>query len=252
MSIHVDGFDPMEIGDMTIPNRIVMAPMTRSRAAAGGLATELTARYYAQRASAGLIITEGIQPSTVGQGYPDTPGLHTVDQVLSWRSVTDAVHAAGGRIYAQLLHTGRIGHPDLLTEAEVPVAPSAVAAHGSVYTPCGMKQFVTPRELSTAEIADTISDFANAAANAVDAGFDGVELHGANGYLVHQFLCAATNRRHDTWGGAIPNRIRFAVDNPDLPHRLANGGPFNAPHRDTFYGGGERGYTDYPPLADTA
>jgi N-ethylmaleimide reductase len=355
----VTAFDPIQIGHLMLPNRIAMAPMTRNRAAGRGLATELMARYYAQRASAGLIISEGIQPSVVGQGYPNTPGLHTVDQVISWRAVTEAVHAAGGRIYAQLLHSGRIGHPDLLPDGLTPVAPSAVAAHGTVVTPHGVKELRTPRALSTMDVAVTVRDFAEAARNAIDAGFDGIEVHGANGYLVHQFLSTATNLRSDEWGGSILNRIRFAVEvlravaeaigahrtalrispgnpfndmaepepaatyfalveqlcamglaylhvvevgdhaltnalrtryrgrfmlnpdtapqptgptelllvedgtadiisygalflaNPDLPHRLACGGPFNTPHRDTFYGGTENGYTDYPFLAES-
>jgi N-ethylmaleimide reductase len=144
---HVTAFDPIEIGHLRLPNRIVMAPMTRSRAAGAGLATALMARYYAQRASAGLIITEGIQPCVVGQGYPNTPGLHTVEQVRSWRGVTQAVHAAGGRTFAQLLHAGRIGHPGLLPHGLSPVAPSAVAANGTVFTPNGMEDLLTPRRI---------------------------------------------------------------------------------------------------------
>ncbi|MFE9900586.1 alkene reductase [Streptomyces achromogenes] len=204
-------FDPVDLPGLRLANRIAMAPMTRSRAAAGGLPTALTAAYYAQRASAGLIVTEGIQPSAVGQGYPDTPGLHTAGQIAAWRPVTDAVHAAGGRIFAQLMHTGRAGHPDLLPEGLVNVAPSAVAARGQVYTHQGPKDFVTPRELSEAEIHATLADFAAAARGAVEAGFDGVELHGANGYLVHQFLAPGSNRRTDGWGGSVAGRVRFAV-----------------------------------------
>ncbi|MFE9629989.1 alkene reductase [Streptomyces sp. NPDC006463] len=196
----------------TLSNRIALAPMTRSRAADGGIATGLVAEYYTQRASAGLIITEGIQPSVVGQGYPFTPGLHSAEQVAAWREVTDSVHAAGGRIFAQLMHSGRIGHPTLLPDGLVPVAPSAVAAHGQVFTAEGMKDLVTPRELTGAEVRATIADYAEAARNAVEAGFDGVELHGANGYLIHQFLAPGTNRRTDEWGGTTENRIRFAVE----------------------------------------
>ncbi|MBL1086406.1 alkene reductase [Streptomyces actinomycinicus] len=205
-------FDPIDVSGLRLANRIAMAPMTRSRAADGGLPTGLTAEYYAQRASAGLIVTEGIQPSAVGQGYPDTPGLHTSDQVTAWRTVTDAVHAAGGRIFAQLMHTGRIGHPALLPDGLVNVAPSAVAASGQVYTHEGPKDFVTPRELTGEEIEATVADFAAAARNAVRAGFDGVELHGANGYLIHQFLAPGSNLRTDEWGGSVPGRIRFAVE----------------------------------------
>ncbi|MEU0564825.1 alkene reductase [Nonomuraea sp. NPDC005983] len=204
-------FDPISVGNTKLANRVVMAPMTRSRAR-DGLVTELTARYYSQRASAGLIITEGIQPSVIGQGYPFTPGLHNAEQVAAWRGVTDAVHAADGKIFAQLLHTGRIGHPVLLPDGLVPVAPSPVAARGQLFTPNGPKDFVTPRELTETEIEQTVADFASAARNAVEAGFDGVEVHGANGYLIHQFLAPNTNLRTDGWGGSASGRARFAVE----------------------------------------
>jgi N-ethylmaleimide reductase len=312
--------------------------------------------YHGQRASAGLIVTEGVQPSVVGQGYPDTPGLHSEEQVAAWRPVTQAVHDRDGVIFAQLMHTGRIGHPSRLPDGLVPVGASAVAAKGEVYTHDGPKEYVTPRELNEQEIAQTIADFASAARNAIAAGFDGVEIHGANGYLVHQFLSANANQRTDGWGGSIEGRIRFAVEvagavadaigghrvgfrispgnpyndiveenlekvygallerlapmslaylhlmegpdreltrqlrqawpsafvlnpfthpqhtgpdaialveegladlvafgglflaNPDLPRRLALGGPFNTPDPATFYGGDHRGYTDYPTL----
>ncbi|AZQ75196.1 alkene reductase [Streptomyces luteoverticillatus] len=349
-------FEPFLLGGVRLANRIAMAPMTRSRAGVGGTATESTAVYYAQRAGAGLIVTEGTQPSVVGQGYPDTPGLHSAEQVAAWRPVTDAVHRDGGVIYAQLMHTGRIGHPSLLPDGVVPVGPSPVAAKGQVFTHEGPKAFVTPRELTDEEIRRTIADFADAARNAIDAGFDGVEIHGANGYLVHQFLAPNSNRRTDAWGGTTEGRIRFAVEvatavaeaigghrvgfrispgnpfndiaeenleetygalvralaplelaylhlmegphrgltlnlrenwpgafilnpfthpettgpdalalikdgttdlvsfgsmflaNPDLPHRLQQGGPFNTPDPTTFYGGDDQGYTDYPSL----
>ncbi|MFJ7899056.1 alkene reductase [Streptomyces sp. NPDC096198] len=350
-------FDPIVLGGMRLANRLVMAPMTRSRAfGVGAEPTELMAAYYAQRAGAGLIVTEGVQPSVVGQGYPDTPGLHSAGQVRAWRGVTDAVHREGGVIFAQLMHTGRIGHPSLLPEGVVPVAPSAVAAQGRVFTHEGPKEYVTPRELGEAEIGRTVADFADAARNAVEAGFDGVEIHGANGYLLHQFLADNTNLRTDGWGGGVEGRIRFAAEvveavagavgahrvglrispgnryndivedrpaevytalleritgldlaylhlmegpdreltsrlrtvwpgtfvlnpfthpevtgpealglvedgsadmvafgalflaNPDLPRRLAAGGPFNTPDPATFYGGDHRGYTDYPTL----
>ncbi|WCD84391.1 N-ethylmaleimide reductase [Streptomyces xanthophaeus] len=205
-------FEPVRVAGATLPNRIALAPMTRSRAGEGGVATELVADYYTQRASAGLIITEGIQPSVVGQGYPFTPGLHSAEQVAAWREVTDSVHAAGGRIFAQLMHSGRIGHPTLLPDGLVPVAPSAVAPQGQLFTGDGMKDFVTPRELTGAEVRATVADYAEAARNAVEAGFDGVELHGANGYLIHQFLAPGSNRRTDEWGGPVENRIRFAVE----------------------------------------
>ncbi|WP_329468245.1 alkene reductase [Streptomyces sp. NBC_01431] len=350
-------FDPIVLGGRRLASRVVMAPMTRSRAyGPGSEPTKLMATYYAQRAGAGLIVTEGIQPSVTGQGYPNTPGLHTSGQVAAWRQVTDAVHREDGVIFAQLMHTGRIGHPSLLPEGLVPVGPSAVAAKGKVFTHEGPKEFVTPKELSEAEIRQTIADFADAARNAIEAGFDGVELHGANGYLIHQFLAPNTNRRTDAWGGGAEGRIRFAVEvtaavagaiggdrvglrispgnryndmaehdpaetyealigriagldlaylhlmegpdrgltarlrkvwpgtfvlnpftypevtgpealqliedgaadmvaygalflaNPDLPARLAAGGPFNSPDQSTFYGGDHRGYTDYPAL----
>ncbi|MFE0699775.1 alkene reductase [Streptomyces sp. NPDC058872] len=350
-------FDPIVLGGRRLSSRIVMAPMTRSRAfGPGAEPTDLMATYYAQRAGAGLIVTEGVQPSPVGQGYPDTPGLHAPEQVTAWRRVTDAVHREGGVIFAQLMHTGRIGHPSLLPGELEPVGPSPVAARGQVFTHEGPKEFVTPKELSDSEIRQTIEDFAAAARNAVAAGFDGVEVHGANGYLLHQFLAPHANRRTDAWGGDTERGIRFAFEvtaavagaigghrvglrispgnpyndmteenpgevyeallakladldlaylhllegpdrdltarlrkawpgtfvlnpfthpevtgpealglvedgtadmvsygalflaNPDLPARLAAGGPFNTPDPATFYGGDQRGYTDYPRL----
>ncbi|MFF1697459.1 alkene reductase [Streptomyces sp. NPDC058257] len=231
-------FDSLDLSGTPLSNRIAMAPMTRSRAGAGATATELTAEYYAQRASAGLIITEGIQPSVIGQGYPDTPGLHSDEQIESWRKVTSAVHAAGGRIFAQLMHAGRVGHPILFPEGLVNVAPSAIAAEGQVYTAEGPKDFVTPRELTGDEIRATIGDFATAARNAIDAGFDGVELHGASGYLIQQFLAPGSNRRTDEWGGTPENRIRFAVETARAVSaeigaartglRVSPGNPFNS------------------------
>lgn len=206
-------FDPIDLSGLRLPNRIAMAPMTRSRAyGPGNSPTASTAAYYAQRAGAGLIISEGIQPAAVGQGYPDTPGLHSEEQVAAWRVVTDAVHAQGGRIFAQLMHAGRIGHPDLLPGDLVNVAPSPVAAAGKVYTHNGPQDFVTPRELTDAEVVETIGQYAAAARNAIAAGFDGVELHGANGYLIHQFLSPTTNLRTDRWGGSDEARTRFAVE----------------------------------------
>ncbi|MBO3743095.1 alkene reductase [Actinoplanes flavus] len=208
-----DAFDAYDLAGTKLANRIVMAPMTRSRAhGPGNSPTDLTATYYAQRATAGLIVSEGIQPSVVGQGYTDTPGLHSQEQVAAWRKVTDAVHAEGGVIFAQLMHSGRIGHPSLLPDDLIPVAPSAVRAAGQLHTYDGMQDFVTPHELTEAEIAGTIADFAAAARNAIAAGFDGVEIHGANGYLVHQFLSDNVNHRTDGWGGTTDGRIRFAVE----------------------------------------
>ncbi|MGW9081029.1 alkene reductase [Streptomyces kronopolitis] len=349
-------FDPVDLAGIPLANRIVMAPMTRNRATADGVPTPSMVRYYTQRASAGLIITEAAQTAPIGRGYPLTPGLHTPAQVDGWREVTDSVHAAGGRIFAQLWHGGRIGHPVLLAGGQLPVAPSAVAAAGQGFTHEGLKDFVTPRELTGEEIAETIAGFADAARNAMAAGFDGVEIHGANGYLVHQFLAPNANLRTDEWGGSDAARARFAVEvvqavaaavgahrtglrlspgntfndihepapeatytalidavaplglaylhtcdvpdtellarlrtrfggtfllnpatvgrptgpeelplvergeadllafgalflaNPDLPRRLARGGPFNTPVRESFYGGDDSGYLDYPAL----
>ncbi|MCL1869928.1 MAG: alkene reductase [Promicromonosporaceae bacterium] len=208
-------FEPLTAGSLTLRNRVVMAPMTRSRAY-GTLPTSDTAAYYAQRAGAGLIVTEGIQPSAVGQGYPDTPGLHTPEQVEAWKPVTAAVHRAGGTIVAQLMHTGRIGHPTITQAAGhgplTPVAPSSVRARGQVFTHAGPLDHVVPDELTESQVRATIGDFAAAARNAVAAGFDGVEIHGANGYLLHQFLAANTNLRTDAWGGGPENRLRFPLE----------------------------------------
>jgi N-ethylmaleimide reductase len=203
-------FDRNQLGGLALPNRIVMAPMTRVRAAAGGLATPSMATYYAQRATAGLIVTEGVQPSLVGQSNPGTPGLYTDDQVKAWQSVTDAVHANGGRIFAQIMHGGRVSHSE--TTGMQPVGPSAVPAVGQVFTPSGPKPPPVPRALETAEVPEQARSYAEAAQRAVDAGFDGVELHGANGYLIGQFLSSTANLRTDQYGGSVRNRIRFAVD----------------------------------------
>ncbi|MGW6459300.1 alkene reductase [Streptomyces sp. NPDC055078] len=352
-------FDPFDLSGRRLANRIAMAPMTRSRAFGEGLSpTESAVEYYAQRASAGLIITEGIQPSVTGQGYPDTPGLHSAEQVAAWRRVTDAVHGNGGKIFAQLMHSGRIGHPSLFPDGRASVGPSAVAADGQLFTHEGPKDFLAPRELAADEIPAVIGEFVDSARNAVDAGFDGVELHGANGYLIQQFLASNTNLRTDEWGGSVENRIRFATEvakavagaigpertgirlspanphndiaesdphdvypalaqaleplrmaylhiaentpdarevtellrkqyngtiilnpstdgptdhtalgliedgladvisfgalflaNPDLPARLRTAGPYNAPDPASFFGGGDKGYTDYPVLS---
>jgi N-ethylmaleimide reductase len=353
-------FDPIVLGGRELASRIVMAPMSRSRAY-GPAATPgpSAARYYAQRAGAGLIISEGISPGPTGHGYPATPGLYTQAQVTAWRPVTDAVHAAGGVIFAQLMHGGRIGHPSMLPGGAVPLAPSPVRADTQVFTRTGPQPCVRPREMTAGDIARTIEEFAAAARNAVAAGFDGVEIHAGNGFLVHQFLAGNANTRTDEWGGSVRNRIRFAVEvtaaaaaavgpdrvgvqvspgnpyndiaeqdgevlypalaaalsrpglaylsvaetggtgltpalratwpgvlilnphadqraagpgrlrlveegvadmvsfgvlflaNPDLPARLARGGPFNQPDPATFYGGGDAGYVDYPPLTDS-
>ncbi|MEV6083686.1 alkene reductase [Streptomyces parvulus] len=203
-------FDSYRLGELTLPNRTVMAPMTRVRAAAGGLATPSMATYYAQRATAGLIVSEGVQPSLIGQSNPGTPGLHTDEQVVAWRQVTGAVHANGGRIFAQIMHGGRVSHPD--TTGLRPVGPSAVAAVGDVFTPSGPRPAPVPRALETAEVPEHAHSYAAAARRAVDAGFDGVELHGANGYLISQFLSSNANLRTDRYGGPVAHRIRFAVE----------------------------------------
>lgn len=348
-------FTPLEVGPYTLPNRTVMAPMTRSRADGAGVPSDLVATYYAQRAGAGLIITEGVFPSAMGKGYVRSPGIATDDQVAAWRRVTDAVHKEGGRIFMQIMHVGRISHPSLLPGAATPVAPSAVRPQGQAWTQEGQKDFVAPRALRPEEIAEVIEDYRHATRRALEAGFDGVELHAASGYLPEQFLSSSTNRRDDDYGGTVENRVRFvleAVDamaeeagagrvgikiapemgfndisdadpvetyahlaralagrrlaylhvvamgkgadyhallrplfdgpyfvgggldgdsaeahlgagradgavfgssflaNPDLPVRLREGAPLNAPDRDTFYSAGPEGYIDYPTLEE--
>lgn len=203
-------FDSYRLGDLALPNRVVMAPMTRVRATTDGRATPSMAIYYAQRATAGLIVSEGVQPNRVGQSNPGTPGLVNEEQTAAWRPVTDAVHAGGGRIFAQLMHGGRVSHPD--TTGLQPVGPSAVAAVGEVFTPTGPKPAPVPRALDTAEVPEQARSYASAARRAVQAGFDGVELHGANGYLISQFLSSNANLRTDRYGGGVGNRIRFALE----------------------------------------
>lgn len=351
---------PFALGTLTLRNRIVLAPMTRNRAGPGNVVRSMAATYYAQRASGGLLITEATQVCESGVGYPDTPGIHSAEQVGGWRVVTEAVHAAGGKIFLQLWHVGRVSHPSLQPGDALPVAPSAIAPAGEVMTYEGMKPFVTPRALELGEIPGLVQQFARGAANARAAGFDGVEIHAANGYLIDQFLRDGTNRRTDRYGGSAANRARLLLEvteavcgawepgrvgvrisplnafnsmadsdphttflhaaralhpfglaylhvveasigadgvvfqpfdyaalkkavggpyvanggydkrraeavlaegradlvsfgalylaNPDLPARLARGGPYNTPDLSTFYGGDERGYTDYPAL----
>lgn len=351
-----------DLAGTQLENRIIMAPMTRNRAGEGNAPTELNAKYYKQRASAGLIISEGTQISEQGIGYPWTPGIHTKEQLKGWKKVTDAVHAEGGRIFAQIWHVGRISHP-YFHDGALPVAPSAIRPEGQAFTPEGMKDFVEPRALETDEIKGIIEDYVQAAKNAITAGFDGVEIHGANGYLIDQFIQDGTNQRNDRYGGSVENRARFALEvteavanaigsnrtgirlspsgefndmqdsnpkktftylikelnqfklaylhlveplsdvsnkphyadnvaafyrdafdgtliicggydresginvleddnadlvayaqlflaNPDLPERFAGNAPLNEPNRDTFYGGGKEGYTDYPFMDD--
>ncbi len=230
-------FAPSILGDVEVANRIIMAPLTRSRAAAGNIPHALNARYYAQRASAGLIISEATQITPQGQGYPKTPGIHSQGQIDGWKEVTQAVHQRGGKIFLQLWHVGRISHPVTLAEGGLPVAPSALKPAGEIYTDQGMKPFVSPRALETAEIPALVENFWRAAANAKAAGFDGVEIHAANGYLIDQFLRDGTNQRTDSYGGSVSNRSRLlrevteavlTVWNPgQVGVRLSPVNPFN-------------------------
>jgi N-ethylmaleimide reductase len=204
----VDAFSPIELGSAKLANRFALAPMTRNRVAAEGTATPQMAEYYWQRASAGLIVTEAIYPSRQAQSFLGTPLLTDDEQAASWRQVTDAAHEAGAVIYAQLMHGGRVYSPDNDLR---PVAPSAVPAPEQIYTPNGMKDMPVPRAMTDEDIQASIADFVRAARLANTAGFDGVELHGANGFLIQQFFCAKANVRTDRWGGPVENRIRFAV-----------------------------------------
>lgn len=362
MTNNIHLLSPVNLGRYELPNRIVMAPLTRNRAGAGNVPTPLNAEYYAQRASAGLIITEASQVSPQGMGNPQTPGIYSKEQVEGWRLVTDAVHERGGRIFLQLWHVGRISHPSLQPDGALPVAPSAIAPEGNAATYEGEQPFVTPRALETQEIPGIIEQYRQGAQNALAAGFDGVEIHSANGYLLDQFLHDGSNQRTDRYGGSIENRARLLIEvtqsvtsvwgadrvgvrlspsstynsmydsnpealfsyvanaldrfglaylhiieprvdgnvmlghasgfpasyfrpifqgtiitaggydrdsgnavlaakdadlvaygrlfiaNPDLPKRFALNAPLNTPDRSTFYGGNERGYTDYPAL----
>jgi len=205
-------FDEIKIGNAELKNRIIMAPMTRSRADDAGVQPDYAADYYAQRASAGLIVTEAVNVSPMAKGYVRTPGIYAAEQIESWQPIAAAVHKKGGKIFMQLFHTGRIALPDFLPGNVSPVAPSAVRASGQNYTDAGMKEFVTPREMTNDEIKETVKDFAAAAKNAVNAGFDGAELHAASGYLVQQFLMKPVNLRTDEYGGSIENRARFLFE----------------------------------------
>ena len=207
-----DLFEAVRLGPLTLANRIVMAPLTRSRAGAGGVQSELNARYYAQRASAGLIISEATNISPQGRGYAMTPGIFTDAQVAGWRIVTDAVHHFGGRIFCQLWHVGRISHPDLQIGGVLPVAPSAIRPNGKAFTEAGLQTIPTPRALRTDEMPGIVADYAHAAGCAKRAGFDGVEIHAANGYLIDQFLRTGTNHRTDEYGGSVENRVRLLVE----------------------------------------
>jgi len=203
-------FSTYTLGSTTLSNRMVMAPMTRNRAPEG-TATPLMEEYYTQRSTAGLIITEGAQISAQGVGYPATPGIYNDAQVASWKPVTDAIHAKGSHVFVQLWHCGRVSHPDF-HDGALPVAPSAIQPQGQAFTYEGLKDFVTPRALSIDEIASIVQDYRHAAACAVQAGFDGVEIHAANGYLIDQFLRDGSNQRNDQYGGSIENRTRFLLE----------------------------------------
>ncbi len=352
-------FEPYKLGPIMLPNRLVMAPLTRNRAAQGLVPGPLAADYYGQRASAGLLITEASQVSQQGQGYQDTPGIYSKEQVAGWRKITDRVHARGGRIFIQLWHVGRISHISLQPNGGKPVAPSAIRAKGKTFVGGVFTEISEPRALELSEIPGIIDSFKRGAANAVAAGFDGVEIHGANGYLLDQFAKDGANKRTDAYGGSIENRARLMLEvakavsaevgaertgirispvtpandisdsnpqplfdhivdrlnalklvyihviegatggprdiapfdyaslrkrfegayianngydfelaekvlsanqadliafgklfiaNPDLVERLKRGAPLNAPDKSTFYGGGAKGYTDYPTL----
>lgn len=232
-------FDTLKVGKIELKNRIVMAPLTRSRANdADGVPADFTADYYSQRASGGLIITEATNVSEMAKGYVRTPGIYKQEQVDGWKKIVAAVHAEGGKIFLQIFHTGRIALPDFLPGEQQPVAPSAVKAAGQNYTDsAGMKDFVVPRELTIDEIKAIVQDFAAAARNGIEAGFDGIEIHGANGYLIQQFLSTNVNKRTDEYGGTIANRARFlfevvaavteAIGSERTGLRLSPGGEFN-------------------------
>lgn len=350
-------FKKIKVGSHNIENRIVMAPLTRNRAGEGNVPGKLNAQYYEQRSSAGFIVSEATQISPQGVGYPGTPGIHSSEQVEGWKLVTEAVRKKEGKIFLQLWHVGRISHPSLQPDGALPVSASALQPEGESMTYEGMKPFVTPRALETSEVKEIVNDYVRAAKNAVEAGFSGVEIHAANGYLIDQFLRDGTNKREDQYGGAIVNRLRFLgevvkgvtdaigseltgvrispensfndikdsdpqetfnrvagflstyklaylhvvegdfitgekkldykqirdcfkgvyianagysaetaaegikngyadlvsfgslyIANPDLVERFKKGAPLNTPDENTYYGGDEKGYTDYPTL----
>ncbi|MBT8096538.1 MAG: alkene reductase [Woeseia sp.] len=232
-------FEPLTIGDITLRNRIVMAPMTRNRAQ-DTIPQPMMKTYYRQRASAGLIITEASQVSPQGVGYPNTPGIHNDEQIAGWKKITEAVHAEGGTIFLQLWHVGRISHPSLQPNGQLPVAPSAIKPDGKAFTPDGMQPFQTPRALDTDELPGIVEQFVSGAKNAMKAGFDGVEIHGANGYLLDQFLRSGSNQREDDFGGSVENRARLLLEVTDAvcgavgpgrtSVRLSPGSTFNDMH----------------------
>lgn len=205
-------FEPFTLGTLTLANRVVMAPLTRCRAGAGFVPSEFAATYYSQRASAGLLISEATQISQQGQGYQDTPGIYSQAQIEGWREVTDAVHAKGGRIFLQLWHVGRVSHVDLQENGAAPVAPSAIRAETKTFVNNGPADVSEPRALELGELPGIVNDFRQAAANAIAAGFDGVEIHGANGYLLDQFARDGSNVRTDAYGGSIENRARLLLE----------------------------------------
>jgi N-ethylmaleimide reductase len=205
-------FTPLNLGALALPNRIFMAPLTRCRASEGHIPNDLNAEYYSQRAAAGLIVSEATSVSPCGYGYPNTPGIHTKEQVDGWKKVTEAVHAKGGHIYLQLWHVGRISHPAYQQDGVKPVAPSAIKPKGQVFTGSTMEEYVTPRALETDEIPGIISEYVHGATLAKEAGFDGVEIHNANGYLLDQFLRTGTNMRGDRYGGTLQNRARLTLE----------------------------------------
>jgi N-ethylmaleimide reductase len=209
----LDLFSPLKLGRTELRSRIIMAPLTRNRAAMpGNVPQDINVTYYAQRASAGLIITEATPISLMAHGYPAVPGIHSFEQVAGWKKVVDAVHARDGKIYMQLWHVGRISHPSLLPDNALPVAPSAIKPAGQAFTYAGLQDYVTPRALETDELPGIVEDYRIAAQNAKDAGFDGVEVHSANGYLIDQFLRDGTNHRQDQYGGSIANRTRLLLE----------------------------------------
>ncbi|PKO45665.1 MAG: alkene reductase [Betaproteobacteria bacterium HGW-Betaproteobacteria-22] len=208
----LDLFNSVKLGTIQLANRIVMAPLTRNRAGEGGVPQEINAKYYAQRASAGLIISEATPISAMAHGYPALPGIYTEAQIAGWKKVTDAVHAQDGKIVMQLWHVGRISHPSLLPNNALPIAPSALKPAGQAFTYQGLVDFVTPRALEIGELPGIVADYVHATKNALAAGFDGVEVHAANGYLLDQFLRDGSNKRTDQYGGTFENRARLLLE----------------------------------------
>ncbi len=217
-------FQPVQIGKLSLRNRMVMAPMTRSRATDDDLVTDLHVTYYQQRANAGLIVTEGVHPSADGKGYNRTPGIYNDEQIAAWKKVTDAVHAEGGLIACQVMHCGRVGHPNNKAEGTRFLAPSAIAAKAQIFTEAGMQDMPMPEAMTADDIAKVIEDYRQATANCLAAGFDGVELHAASGYLPAQFLASESNHRSDEYGGSLENRLRFVLELLDAMISVAGAG----------------------------